>query len=247
MPELRWIVAKALDSVDYLPADSGRIRAVPDIRTIRYYTTLGLIDKPAEMVGRTALYNAKHVYQLVAIKRLQSEDLTLSDIQKRLYGLPDKKLQEIAQIPSSFWDGLPALLAEAKGNEGEKGEVANRTYGLGGPSAQNTVQDMALNMSQNVAESSDVPYWLEVPKVPNEKIGDARTSDTQEGLMARVEKQLRISLHAQVTITIKLDDGVGVRETVGSEVDVSRIVEKGSAILEELKRMGWINDRFTTD
>jgi hypothetical protein len=46
--ELRAEVARAL-SVGYAGAASGRVRDVPDLRTIRYYTTLCLIDRPAEM------------------------------------------------------------------------------------------------------------------------------------------------------------------------------------------------------
>lgn len=52
---------------------NGRIRAIPDVRTLRYYTTLGLLDRPAAMRGRTALYQRRHVLQLVAIKRLQAK------------------------------------------------------------------------------------------------------------------------------------------------------------------------------
>src|SRR5262245_45243958 len=69
--ELGAQVALAL-SVDYEGPHNSRIREVPDRRTIRYYTTLGLIDRPAEMRGRTALYGRRHLLQLVAIKRLQA-------------------------------------------------------------------------------------------------------------------------------------------------------------------------------
>ena len=69
--ELGAVVALAL-SVDYAGQANGRVREVPDRRTIRYYTTLGLIDRPARMRGRTALYGRRHLLQLVAIKRLQA-------------------------------------------------------------------------------------------------------------------------------------------------------------------------------
>ena len=50
---------------------NGQVRAVPDERTIRYYGAIGLLDRPAAMRGRTALYGARHLAQVVAIKRLQ--------------------------------------------------------------------------------------------------------------------------------------------------------------------------------
>ena len=72
LAELNERVREAL-AVDYVPASSARVRAVPDARTIRYYTTLGLIDRAAEMRGRTALYGERHLLQLVAIKRMQAD------------------------------------------------------------------------------------------------------------------------------------------------------------------------------
>ena len=74
-------------AVDYAGQASGRVRDVPDRRTIRYYTTLGLIDRPAAMRGRTALYGLRHLLQLAAIKRLQAHGLSLAEVQQRLVGL----------------------------------------------------------------------------------------------------------------------------------------------------------------
>lgn len=85
----------------YVPPGSARVRAVPDARTIRYYATLGLVDRPA-LQGRTALYGERHLLQLVAIKRLQAEEgLTLSQVQERLAGLPGRRLRELARVPEA--------------------------------------------------------------------------------------------------------------------------------------------------
>lgn len=75
---------------------SGRVRDVPDRRTIRYYTTLGLIDRPAAMRGRTALYGRRHLLQLVAIKKLQAGGRSLAEIQRSLTGQGDAELARIA-------------------------------------------------------------------------------------------------------------------------------------------------------
>jgi DNA-binding transcriptional MerR regulator len=103
---------------DGLVQDNGQIRDIPDRRTIRYYTTLGLIDRPAGMRGRTALYGERHLAQLVAIKRLQAEGLPLAEIQQRLQATNPKALKAIARIPQipdtqtdrigeSFWSVVP--------------------------------------------------------------------------------------------------------------------------------------------
>src|SRR5215813_5505477 len=102
--ELGAEVAAAL-AVGYEGAPNGRVRDVPDRRTIRYYTTLGLLDRPAQMRGRTALYGRRHLLQLVAIKRLQTRGLTLREVQEKLLGLTDTALQRLAQVPEQVLAG----------------------------------------------------------------------------------------------------------------------------------------------
>jgi DNA-binding transcriptional MerR regulator len=93
--ELGERLAEAL-SVGYSGVANGRVRDIPDQRTIRYYSTLGLVDRPAEMRGRTAYYGRRHLLQLVAIKRLQARDLSLAEIQRSLLGVSDEALERLA-------------------------------------------------------------------------------------------------------------------------------------------------------
>jgi len=97
--ELSGRVAEALKA-GYAGVPSGRVRDVPDLRTIRYYTTLGLLDRPAAMQGRTALYGPRHLLQLVAIKRLQARGLSLAAVQEQVIGLPNAALRKIAALPA---------------------------------------------------------------------------------------------------------------------------------------------------
>lgn len=103
LPELCSAIVLAL-ATDYAGSGSDRTRDVPDARTIRYYTTLGLLDRPAEFRGRTALYNRRHLLQLVAIKRLQAKGNTLSQIQSQLLGISPGQLEKLAGIPKNTTD-----------------------------------------------------------------------------------------------------------------------------------------------
>jgi DNA-binding transcriptional MerR regulator len=94
-------VAQAL-AVDYSGQANNRVRDLPNQRTIRYYTTLGLVDRAAWWRGRTALYSMRHLLQLVAIKRLQASGLSLVEIQARLVGLTDAALRSVARLPADF-------------------------------------------------------------------------------------------------------------------------------------------------
>ena len=103
---------------NYEAADNGQVRAIPDERSIRYYTTIGLVDRPAAMRGRTALYGKRHLAQLVAIKRLQALGKSLAEIQALLPTLDDATLSRVSGVVvtsppraaerASFWKDAPS-------------------------------------------------------------------------------------------------------------------------------------------
>jgi hypothetical protein len=118
LDELAARVAAAL-AIDSPGAVNGRIREVPDVRAIRYYTTLGILDRPAQMKGRTAFYGPRHLRQLVAIKRLQAKGMPLARVQQELAGIGESALTRLASVPdAAFADHVapipvaePALVA----------------------------------------------------------------------------------------------------------------------------------------
>jgi len=124
LDELAERVETAL-TVDYRGQTSGRVRAVPDRRAIRWYTTIGLIDRPAAHRGRTALYGPRHLLQLVAVKRLQARGLPLVSIQQELAGATDTQLARVARLPAGVAAGPifgAAPAAAASGGDGLAGE-----------------------------------------------------------------------------------------------------------------------------
>ena len=106
-------------------APDPRVSAAPDARTVRYYTTLGLLDRPA-IVARQARYARRHLLQLLAIKALQAEALPLAEIQSRLFGRSDAELQ--------------ALVASLSARAGQRAE---RTQ-IGRPPPALNVREFAL-------------------------------------------------------------------------------------------------------
>jgi DNA-binding transcriptional MerR regulator len=139
--ELGAAVATAL-AEGYAGPPNARVRDVPDRRTIRYYTTLGLIDRPAEMRGRTALYGRRHLLQLVAIKKLQARGQSLAEIQHALTGLTDKALARVAEmdvqdagiegqrvprrVTRDFWRQEPSIPAMTESEEAGSGTDQRR-------------------------------------------------------------------------------------------------------------------------
>jgi DNA-binding transcriptional MerR regulator len=120
--DIEWtfadLVAAAEASIATLPPPkNGQVRAVPDERTVRYYMTLGLLDRPTAMRGRTALYGRRHLAQVVAIKRLQSAGKSLAEIQALWPQLDDVTLARMSGIElggktratrKEFWKAAPA-------------------------------------------------------------------------------------------------------------------------------------------
>lgn len=75
-----------------VPAD-GRVAEVPDARTLRYYQTLGILDKPIRYDGRKAVYGYRHLLQALSIKLLQGQGYSLAQIQQALSGADRAELE----------------------------------------------------------------------------------------------------------------------------------------------------------
>lgn len=111
--ELAAEVAAVLSAAE-VDQSSGRVTEVPSTRTIRYYSTHGLLDRPTEFRGRTALYDRCHLLQLVAIKRLQARGTPLTEIQARLMGASETELEELAEIEPTEEDAGEVPVAPAE-------------------------------------------------------------------------------------------------------------------------------------
>lgn len=116
LEELSAEVGRLLEEKGLLAAQAdGRVAAAPDGRTVRYYGTLGLVDRPT-IVEREARYGRRHVLQLVAIKALQAQGLPLSEVQARLYGRSNSELENLlSSLPKA--PGRPADLRPLRWRE----------------------------------------------------------------------------------------------------------------------------------
>jgi DNA-binding transcriptional MerR regulator len=100
LDELSQEVNRLLEEKALLEAQAdGRVAAAPDARTVRYYGTLGLVDRPS-IAQREARYGRRHVLQLVAVKALQARGLPLAEIQARLYGRSNAELETLLSAVS---------------------------------------------------------------------------------------------------------------------------------------------------
>ena len=74
--------------------EDGRVTPAPDIRTVRYYATFGLVDRPVRD-GREVRYGRRHVLQILAVKALQAKGMELAEIQGQVYGRSNPELETL--------------------------------------------------------------------------------------------------------------------------------------------------------
>ncbi|WP_440065219.1 MerR family transcriptional regulator [Streptosporangium sp. OZ121] len=86
---------------------NGRVRDMPNERLIRWYSTIGLLDPPLARRGRVAMYGRRHLLQIVAVKRRQSDGRTIAEIQAELAGATDQTLESIARLPEPASESAP--------------------------------------------------------------------------------------------------------------------------------------------
>ncbi|MCB9759085.1 MAG: MerR family transcriptional regulator [Alphaproteobacteria bacterium] len=92
LSELVEVTAALLRRAD-VGAEDERVRDVPDARTLRYYQTLGVLDRPLRYDGRRAVYGHRHLLQAVCTKLLQARGLSLAQVQAALRGASNTQLQ----------------------------------------------------------------------------------------------------------------------------------------------------------
>jgi DNA-binding transcriptional MerR regulator len=163
--ELQTLTEEALRTSPPAGATSARVRAVPDARTIRYYTTLGLIDRPAEMRGRVAYYGRRHVLQLVCIKRLQAEGLSLDEVQLKLTGATTRRLNDLAALPDDFWD-RPLLRAKRKTPSSPAKESSANETSASEPAARDSFWSSLAMPAAGPATTRSLPDPIPVVRLP---------------------------------------------------------------------------------
>ncbi len=179
MNESLWrldeLVQRSRRLLALLPEETGpskRVRWQPNERLVRYYTTLGLLDRPAELRGRTAYYRDRHLLQLLAIKTLQARGLSLQTVQEELAGQTDARLAALIGLPPD-WPTRPA--GEARTPTTEKpptGGVAEPAPAGGrfwerSPSAASSTASLAVTPARPVLPAAEL---LEISLAPGARL-----------------------------------------------------------------------------
>lgn len=139
--------------IDELAELSGVTR-----RTIRYYVAIGLLPAP----GPKGVYDAAHLEQLEAIKRLQSQRLSLKEIGERLAPFPDNRTTGDNALSQHAANG-DAALAEPSDSDPEtpyraSPAAAQDSYAARGPGS---LRSATIERPAGV-KGHGRPFWLAI-------------------------------------------------------------------------------------
>lgn len=81
-----------------LAQERGTVSDVPDERTIRYYLTEGLVSPAEDKQGTASVFGYRHLLQLLAVKKLQSEHLPIRKIRELVESREVRDLERLLGI-----------------------------------------------------------------------------------------------------------------------------------------------------
>jgi DNA-binding transcriptional MerR regulator len=215
--QLAQAVGTALDLSGCNGQASGRVRVTPDQRTIRYYTTLGLLDRPAEFRGRTALYGPRHLLQLVAIKRLQSAGQSLAQVQAALLSASDARLQELSGLTSEALAGLSMVAAAANAD------------------ARRTTAASEDSPSGAVLEPARTTFWTTRPAPP-------AAEENAHPILADVETSVRVRLAEGVSLMVDR-----ARASAITPDSIRDLTPAFKGLVSALQDAGWLKQPPSND
>lgn len=114
-------VTALVDAAGMRPTNASA-RAAPSARAVRFYVSNGLLDRP-EGTGTAAIYNYRHLLQLLAIKIRQREGQTLDVIKREMRETTGDLLER--RIAQSLAPALGAR-ADAVVAQDDQGTIAWR-------------------------------------------------------------------------------------------------------------------------
>jgi DNA-binding transcriptional MerR regulator len=162
-------------------ADSGLAQArgtvsdVPDERTIRYYLAEGLVSPAEDKQGTASVFGYRHLLQLLAVKKLQSEHLPIRKIRELVERREVRELERLLGLEGGASSKNEALsyLEKLLTKPAPKGQT-NSAGGLNFSSSQ-------PSMAQSAPPSPPV----------------SQSSSSGGGAWERIEIEPGLELHVQ--------------------------------------------------
>ncbi|MCK9266353.1 MerR family transcriptional regulator [bacterium] len=91
------LVIVAAQIIPHIASEQKRYRVsvYPDERTVRYYINEGLVDKPYEVSESSSRFTYRHLLQILIIKHLQAQYLSLNKIKDMIKDMEEERMEEL--------------------------------------------------------------------------------------------------------------------------------------------------------
>ncbi|MGQ9688559.1 MAG: MerR family transcriptional regulator [Desulfobaccales bacterium] len=212
---------------------SDRVAETLNERTLRFYITEGLIDRPLGKEGTAALYGYRHLLQALIVKALQGAYLPIKRIKEILAGKNDRELEAILACQTlETPGGDPGLEPfEAMLREFQELDV-------------HLARQKALNYLENLVSPLEPPSRLDMlfcsPPVPRQEVEPLRLRHAP-GIFRHRGRYKQESPVTDTWERLYLDDGIELhirsdrlKELRSSEI--KRILERLRNLLKTKKQ-----------
>ena len=212
MPEYSFTLEELVDQLRTLLVEAaleptnGQVNAIPDRRTVRYYTTLGLLDRPV-IEGRKAFYGERHLLQALAVKRLQSDGVGLATIQRRLVGMTTEQLRTAAGRPD-------VVDAQSHTNAAGVGRILSPEEDVPQPTRGRSTSP-ATKAGTEPSLRRSTPFWAQTP----ENAGPPPTVTPDPEMLTAVAVGEGLTLLVPAIRSLGVDDVAALRRAAAPLLD----------------------------
>jgi len=226
-------IANHLISMVVPEQPSDRVAETLNERSLRYYISEGLIDRPLGKEGTAALYGYRHLVQALIVKALQGAYLPIKRIKEILAGKDDWELEGILPCQTleigrgdhgDTWP-LDAMLAESQGMDihvARKKALRYLDYldGSTQPPVPNDELDTPPFLRFLRQESKSVAHKVRFSLRSEPRYNEIPTSDSWE----------RFSLEDGIELHVRSDRVEGLRSS-----EIKRVLERLLKLLKTRK------------
>lgn len=174
-------------------------RARTTIRTIRYYTSEGLLPQP-EMDGKYAFYNENHLQRLELILKLKNAYLPLREIRQIMLSLSDEEV--VLRLNEEVHSGMELkqenLIKEIKEDSSSALDYISNVINTQAkfrsiPPSRPAASQPSLTQTPLPIPVQDVENWQRIPIVPGVEIHlkyptDSETQQRIQQLLSYAKK-----------------------------------------------------------
>jgi len=220
-----WQYSRVPDDDRYSLTELADLAGVTP-RTVRYYLSRGLLPTVGQS-GPGSKYDAGHLVRLRLIRRLQAEHLPLAEIRRRLDGLADDEVRELAgvEVPAAPADSALDYLRSLLGGSVTGRPPVSRRLAPGVPSP--------IRAQADLPGAPAAPAPTAAPNAIAERLGEPHASTPATDSVAFATRPIERSQWERIVLAPDVELHVRRPLARAQNKQVDRLVTIARELLEE--------------